>query len=178
MLVEYSAFIETEVPQDELIISRTDLKGRITYANDVFASISGYSAGELVGEPHSIVRHPDMPKSVFKEMWKTLKSEKLWKGYVKNRRKDGGYYWVYAEVSGVYKDEKLVKYKSLRAPIEDSTKKFYQNKYDELRKKEERVVRGVLTLDIENVNKLEKFSKEQGKSVDTIINEILDDNLF
>lgn len=67
--------IETIVPKDELIISRTDLKGIITYANDTFAEISGYSADELIGKPHNIVRHPDMPKSVFKELWEDLQTK-------------------------------------------------------------------------------------------------------
>ena len=63
---------ETIVPKEELIVSRTDLKGNITYVNETFAFISGYTADELIGKPHNIVRHPDMPKSIFKELWKDL----------------------------------------------------------------------------------------------------------
>lgn len=95
MSQEHLAFIEffeTEVPEDEFIISRTDLKGMITYANDAFSAISGYRPEELVGKPHNVVRHRDMPKSVFKDLWETISQEKTWKGIVKNRRKDGGYY--------------------------------------------------------------------------------------
>jgi aerotaxis receptor len=91
----------------------------------LFLFISGYEEDELIGKPHNILRHPDMPKSVFKELWETLKDGENWQGFVKNRRKDGGYYWVKAEISGVYKDDKLVEYKSLRSPIENETK---QNK--------------------------------------------------
>ena len=124
---------ETQVPEGELIISRTDLHGRITYANEMFASISGYSVDELVGKPHSIVRHPDMPKSVFAKMWEDLKTVGKWQGIVKNMRKDEGFYWVHAIISGVYKDGELVEYKSLRSPIDSQTKVSCQRKYDEMR---------------------------------------------
>lgn len=135
--------IETKVPQGEVIISRTDLKGIITYVNDTFAQISGYSADELVGKPHSILRHPDMPKIAFEHMWKTLKEGKMWQGYVKNMRKDGGFYWVYAEVSGVYKDDILVEYKSMRSPVEQDTIVKMQKKYDEMKLKNKDMIRVV-----------------------------------
>lgn len=87
---------ETIVPQNELIVSRTNLKGIITYANDTFAEISGYSVDELVGNPHNIVRHPDMPKVAFKGLWDTIQSGQIWHGIVKNRAKSGDFYWVNA----------------------------------------------------------------------------------
>lgn len=126
--------IETIVPRDELIISRTNLSGIITYANDMFSKISGYENDELIGKPHNWVRHPDMPKSVFKDLWTELENTNKWSGYVKNLRKDSGYYWVYAEISGVYKDGELVEYKSIRTPISYEDKLFYQKKYDEMKK--------------------------------------------
>lgn len=128
--------IETFVPSDELIVSRTDLKGNITYANETFADISGYSIDELIGKPHNIVRHPDMPKSVFKELWEDLQTKGFWSGFVKNIRKDEGYYWVYAEVSTVLKDGKVVEYKSIRTPVSFENKKKYQLLYDEIRQKD------------------------------------------
>ncbi|MFA5426612.1 MAG: PAS domain-containing protein [Sulfurimonas sp.] len=131
---ESEFFIETEVPHDEVITSRTDLDGNITYANELFCEISGYSLDELLGKPHSIVRHPDMPKSVYKDLWETIKSGNQWIGIVKNLRKDRGHYWVKAIVSGVYKDGKLVEYKSLRSPIEYHDKLEYQKLYDKIRK--------------------------------------------
>lgn len=130
---EYSEsefLIETIVPEDELIVSRTDLSGKITYANETFASISGYEVDELIGKPHNLVRHPDMPKRIFKEMWSKLESEQKWQGYVKNLRKDKGFYWVHAIISGVYKDGVLVEYKSIRTPIDYSMKLKYQKLYD------------------------------------------------
>ncbi len=126
--------IETKVPEAEIIISRTDLKGIITYANHIFCEISGYDDHELIGKPHSIVRHPDMPKAVFKELWESLEKIGKWEGYVKNLRKDNGYYWVYASISGVYKDGKLVEYKSLRRPISFEEKVNAQIRYDKMKK--------------------------------------------
>ena len=83
------------------IVSKTDTKGRITYANDKFCAISGFSREELLGKPHSIVRHADMPKSAFKDMWQTILAKKPWFGIVKNRKKDGGYYIVEATINPI-----------------------------------------------------------------------------
>lgn len=130
---ESEFLIETEVPSEELIISRTDLKGIITYANDTFCEISGYEEDELIGKTHNIVRHPDMPSAAFKDMWETIQDKKQWRGIVKNLRKDKGYYWVEAIVSGVHKDGKLVEYKSLRTPISFEDKLKYQKLYDKMR---------------------------------------------
>ncbi|HIP60459.1 MAG TPA: PAS domain S-box protein [Campylobacterales bacterium] len=157
MDTSFDMFLETEVPDHELIISRTDLKGNITYANETFAMISGYDPDELIGKPHNIVRHPDMPRSVFKELWETLGRGENWQGFVKNRREDSGYYWVHAEISGVYKDGKLVEYKSLRTPIERETKINMQNKYDDMRKKEEKSSRVVINVSDEKLAKIKEI---------------------
>lgn len=136
--------IETIVPEDELIISRTDLSGVITYANETFAQISAYSTDELIGQSHNIVRHPDMPKRVFSQMWKSLKKDGKWQGYVKNLRKDNGFYWVHAIVSSVYKDGKLIEYKSIRTPINFEDKLKYQKLYDEMRNIDKENIRRVV----------------------------------
>ncbi|MDW8134974.1 MAG: PAS domain S-box protein [Bacteroidia bacterium] len=78
------------------LVSETDTRGIITYANPRFCEVSGYSLEELLGKPHNIVRHPDMPKETFKELWDTIKAGKIWQGVIKNRRKDGSHYWVLA----------------------------------------------------------------------------------
>ena len=135
---------ETIVPSGELIVSRTDLKGNITYANETFALISGYTKDELIGKPHNIVRHPDMPKSIFKELWKDLETKGSWNGFVKNKRKDEGFYWVYAEVSRVFKDGILVEYKSIRTPISFEDKVKYQLLYDEIKKENNETTRRVI----------------------------------
>ena len=83
---------------DELIISKTDSKGVITYANDILCRISGYAIEELIGAPHNIMRHPDMPCTAFAWMWDTLQSGQSWTGIVKNRCKNGDHYWVEAKV--------------------------------------------------------------------------------
>ena len=76
------------------LISETDTKGVITFVNRKFVEMTGYTKQEAVGQPHSILRHPDMPKVAFEQMWKVIKEGKVWDGYVKNLRKDGKYYWV------------------------------------------------------------------------------------
>ncbi len=77
-----------------VMITETDIKGIITYANKKFREMTGFTRRELIGSPHSINRHPDMPKGAFRGMWKTIFAKKNWRGYVKNMRKDGKYYWV------------------------------------------------------------------------------------
>jgi len=146
-MIEYNEsefLVETEVPEDELIISRTDLSGKITYANETFCDISGYHEEELLGKSHNIVRHPDMPTAAFKDLWETIKAGKQWKGIVKNLRKDRGFYWVEAIVSGVYKKGELVEYKSLRTPISYETKLKYQRLYDKMRAENGEAVRKVI----------------------------------
>ena len=130
---EAEFLFETIVPEDELIVSRTDLNGNITYANDAFVEISGFARDELIGKQHNIVRHPDMPTVIFSDLWETIKKEKKWNGNVKNIRKDNGYYWVNATISGVYKDGKLVEYKSIRVPISEDEKLKSQKEYDKLK---------------------------------------------
>lgn len=82
----------------DFLVSETDKSGRIRFANEDFCKIVGYANEELVGKPHSIIRHPDMPKAAFKDLWDTIQSGKIWTGFVKNRCKNGDYYWVYATV--------------------------------------------------------------------------------
>jgi len=141
---ESEFLVETEVPQGELIISRTDLDGNITYANETFCDISGYGEDELMGKPHNIVRHPDMPKEAFADLWQTIKDGKQWSGVVKNLRKDKGFYWVEAIVSGVYKNGELVEYKSLRSPIDYETKLKYQRLYDKMRQQSGEKIRKII----------------------------------
>ena len=95
---------EYKLKSDDFLVSQTDAKGIIQFANDDFCKIAGYTLEELVGKPHNVVRHQDMPKAAFKDLWETVKSGKVWDGYVKNSTKDGGYYWVYATVYPMYDD--------------------------------------------------------------------------
>lgn len=90
---------ETVLKDDAFLVSETDSKGVITFANDEFIRVSGFTKEELIGKPHNIVRHPDMPKEAFKDLWTTIQSDKVWTVFVKNRTKNGGFYWVYATVT-------------------------------------------------------------------------------
>jgi aerotaxis receptor len=105
---------ETQVPDGRFIYSRTDVDGTIVAANDLFVELSGFSREELVGQPHNVVRHPDMPKEAFRDLWRNLKAGDPWSGYIKNRRKDGGYYWVHAFTSPLRENGKVVGYESVR----------------------------------------------------------------
>ena len=90
--------VEREVTAIDMIVSKGDAEGNITYANPIFFKISGYTQGELLGQPHAILRHPDMPKVIFKYLWDNLEAGKDVTAYVKNLCKDGSYYWVLANV--------------------------------------------------------------------------------
>lgn len=84
--------------ETDFLVSQTDTQGKILFANEDFCKVAGYTLDELIGKPHSIVRHPDMPRAAFGDLWETVNKGEVWNGYVKNRTKDGGYYWVYAMV--------------------------------------------------------------------------------
>ncbi|TRW89948.1 methyl-accepting chemotaxis protein [Candidatus Methylobacter oryzae] len=105
---------EVLMTKGDILVTRTDLKGRITYVNDAFVKISGFTRQELIGASHNIVRHPDMPAEAFADLWLTLKQGKPWSAPVKNRTKSGDYYWVEANVVPVYKNGVLYEYLSAR----------------------------------------------------------------
>jgi len=119
-----------------LIVSSTDLKGIITYANRKFCEIAGYSKDELIGKNHNIVRHPDMPKAAFQEVWDTIKNKKEWTGIVKNLRKDGRYYWVYSHISPIMVDDEITGYTAARRPASDTEIEEIIPVYKELLEKE------------------------------------------
>ena len=89
---------ELKLSLDSFLLSETDEKGIIRFANDEFCKFAGYTLEELVGKPHNLVRHSDMPKAAFEDLWKTIQSGKPWKGFVKNKTKQGDFYWVFATV--------------------------------------------------------------------------------
>ncbi len=110
----YVTDVETPYPDGKLIVSRTDPAGVITMVNASFVEMSGYSEEELMGAPHHILRHPFMPGPAFAGLWDTVAAGDKWHGYVKNLRKDGGYYWVYATVIPNVRNGEIVGYTSVR----------------------------------------------------------------
>ena len=128
--------VEQRFQPGELLISSTDLKGVITDCNDAFVRISGFTRQELIGKSHNIVRHPDMPVEAFKDLWDTLKLGRPWNKLVKNRCKNGDYYWVKANVTPVFSNGEIVEYMSVRTrpsqdEIDASTKLYAQLKKKE-----------------------------------------------
>jgi aerotaxis receptor len=120
-----------------IMITETDLEGRITYANRKFLSITGYTRNELINKPHSIIRHPDMPKVIFDNMWDTLKRGFPWEGYVKNLTKDGSFYWVHVFVTPRYdKFNKLNGYIASREIPNEKNLKEVEKEYSFLLKEE------------------------------------------
>lgn len=105
---------EWHFDENSYILSETDSKGLILYANDLFCEMAGYKQEELIGVPHNVVRHPDMPRIAFKGLWDDIQSKGFWNGIVKNLRKDGGYYWVNATALRKIHDDGRVTYLSIR----------------------------------------------------------------
>ena len=132
---------EVKLTDATLIVSKTDLKGRITYINRDFLEISGFTEQELIGEPHNLVRHPDMPSEAFEDLWKTLKAGRPWTGYVKNRCKNGDYYWVLANATPIWENGQITGYMSVRrkadpaavAQVDELYRKFREKKQGKLR---------------------------------------------
>ena len=106
--------VETQFPDGCLIVSRTDLDGIITHVNKSFVEMSGFLEEELIGQPHHILRHPFMPPAAFADLWQTVQKKEKWHGYVKNLRKDGGFYWVYATVIPNIRNGEIISYTSVR----------------------------------------------------------------
>ncbi|MCT7484472.1 MULTISPECIES: PAS domain-containing protein [Aliarcobacter] len=121
---------EKSLEKNTIIVSQTNEKGEIIFANNDFCKIAGFSLEELIGKAHNTVRHSDMPKWAFEDLWKTLKSGKTWKGIVKNRTKDGGYYWVNATAFPSRNSDGTIRYVSVRVkPTKEEieiAKKLYE----------------------------------------------------
>ncbi|MGE5516020.1 MAG: methyl-accepting chemotaxis protein [Bacteroidota bacterium] len=126
---------ETEIhmPEDQLLVSRTDPAGRITFVNRAFIAISGYSEDELIGQPHNLIRHPRMPPQAFADLWATVKAGRPWEGLVKNRTKTGDFYWVRANVTPVVEDGVLNGYISIRSKPSRAQVAAAEAAYDRLR---------------------------------------------
>ncbi|MDO8350706.1 MAG: methyl-accepting chemotaxis protein [Gallionella sp.] len=122
--------VEREFRDGETIVSKTDLKGLITYVNPYYCEMSGYSEHESIGQPHNYIRHPDMPPEAFSDLWNTLKAGKPWTGIVKNRCKNGDYYWVEANATPIRENGQVTGYMSVRSKVDrsriEATARLYQ----------------------------------------------------
>jgi PAS domain S-box-containing protein len=125
--------MEKNLQENDFIVSKTDLKGRITYGNDKFIDMSGYSEEELLGAPHNILRHKDMPKIVFKLLWDRVESKEEIFAYVKNRCKNDDFYWVFTNVTAsLDKDKKIIGYYSVRRKPNPEAVKTISSIYEKL----------------------------------------------
>ncbi|MFV1852503.1 MAG: methyl-accepting chemotaxis protein [Thalassospira sp.] len=125
---------EVLMKDEDILVSATDTGGRIKFANNSFIDISGYTEDELVGSPHNLVRHSDMPKEAFANLWQTLKEGLPWQGFVKNRAKNGDHYWVRANVTPTFENGEVSGYISIRTKPTDAEKRRAENVYADLRK--------------------------------------------
>ena len=126
---------EVQLRDDILIVSKTDLKGQITYVNKDFLEISGFTEAELMGQPHNIVRHPDMPTEAFEDLWRTLKAGRPWTGLVKNRCKNGDYYWVVANATPIFEGGQVTGYMSVRRKPSREQVEAHEAVYRQFREK-------------------------------------------
>jgi PAS domain S-box-containing protein len=124
---------ERVMREEDFIVSKTDVKGRISYANEIFIEFSEFKENELIGKPHNIIRHPDMPRSVFRFMWNTLQKGEEFSGYVKNSTKHGNFYWVFANVTPSYgPGNELLGYFSVRRKPSRDAVTLYDKIYREM----------------------------------------------
>ena len=146
---------ELSFKENELIVSKTDSKGRITYGNELFIKLSGYTENELLGKPHNIVRHPDMPRAIFKLLWSVIQTGKEVNAYVINLSKNGNFYWVYANVTPSYDNNgKIIGYYSVRRKPEEGALNIIKPLYKKLLdaekmggvNKSEEILKDMLTL--------------------------------
>lgn len=155
---------EKTLSSDEFIVSKTDEKGKLIYGNKTFIKISGYAESELLGQPHSILRHPDMPKVIFQLLWSRLKAKEEIFAYVKNLCKDGSYYWVLANVTVTLdKNAKVTDLHSVRRKPSTKAMQVIPSLYKELLAQERN---GGITASEKYLNKL---LEDKGESYDDFI---------
>ncbi|GAB6034064.1 PAS domain-containing protein [Galenea microaerophila] len=161
---------EVTFSENEFIVSKTDLQGTITHVNRTFMKVSDFSTLDLLGKPHNMIRHPDMPRGAFRHLWDTLKSGHEWFGFVKNRTKNGGFYWVLANVTIDQKDGKPIGYYSVRRAAPRGALQVIEPIYAKMREieKGKSPAEGATA----SVAYLEQLVKEKNKSYRDFILEI------
>jgi PAS domain S-box-containing protein len=124
---------ETILKDNAFLVSETDAKGIILFANEQFCNVAEYSLDDLLGKPHNLVRHQDMPKAAFEDLWKTVARGEIWQGFVKNKTKSGGFYWVFATIYPYKNENGQQCYMSIRRkPLKEDVEK-YENLYKTMR---------------------------------------------
>jgi len=155
---------EKNFNDNEIIVSKTDTKGKITYGNEIFIQISGYSEKELLGTPHNILRHPDMPKAIFKLLWDTIQSKNEINAYVKNLSKDGSYYWVLANVTPSFNQKnEIIGYFSIRRTPSKEALQIIKPLYQKLLEIEKS--QGISS----SIKHIEELLKEKGMTYEEFI---------
>lgn len=124
---------EIILTDEAFLVSETDSRGIIIFANEEFCSVAGYTLEELLGQPHNIVRHRDMPSAAFKDLWDTVKTDEIWQGYVKNKTKQGGFYWVKATVYPYKNDKNEQCYMSIRRKPSKASVEKYEKIYQTMK---------------------------------------------
>ncbi len=158
---------ESVVQPDDFLVSKTDIKGKITYANPSFIKITGYTEKELLGQPHNIVRHPDMPKIIFKILWENVSNKKEIFAYVKNMSKNGGFYWVYANITAsLNNQDSVIGYYSVRRKPSTKALAIIAPLYDKLLSLE-----STGGIDASRTY-LEEFLKDKGVNYDELSNNL------
>lgn len=161
--------VERTFGQDEIIVSKTDPKGIIRYANDVFLRVSCYTEAELIGKPHNIIRHPDMPRGVFKLMWDTIAAGDEIFAYVVNLAADGAHYWVFAHVTPSYDVQgRLTGYHSNRRSPDRGAVRQIEELYAVLRREEQRAGAGHASVEA-SVDHLERLLRERRVTYDEFV---------
>jgi PAS domain S-box-containing protein len=160
--------VEKIMREDDFIVSKTDLKGRITYGNRIFIEFSGYTERELIGTQHNIIRHPDMPRAVFKLLWDTIQAKRECNAYVKNMAKDGSFYWVFANVTPNFdRDGNVIGYFSVRRKPSASGVKTASGLYAAMLAAEQRA--GARDAIAASTKILTDLLKEKGLSYDELV---------
>jgi PAS domain S-box-containing protein len=160
--------VERQMREDDFISSKTDLKGRITYGNRIFIEFSGYTEKELLGAQHNIIRHPDMPRAVFKLLWDNIQAKQECNAYVKNMSKDGGFYWVFANVTPNYDREgNIIGYFSVRRKPKASAIKTVTDVYRAMLDAERRA--GAKDAMVASTRVLTDLLTEKGMSYDELV---------
>jgi PAS domain S-box-containing protein len=162
--------LEVSFDPSDFLVSKTDMKGRITYVNRVFCEVSGYGEAELLGAPHSVIRHPDMPRAVFKLLWDAIQDGREIFAYVKNMSRSGAYYWVFAHVTPSFDtDHKVVGFHSnRRAPDADKVRRVIVPLYADVLRAEQAHRNGKDAL-AAGYQRLIGFVQAQGVSYDELI---------